>query len=162
MKDLTENMWNEFLIRNEAKETEMMEDGISVEEYMMCAEELINAKNVIVNTGLKSLGIKSQNIAKAYAEGKPINETMYKSKTDAMVVDAAVVESEFYKELSWYKQVLTSGISEADKFTVEDAHAQVLLRKDICVKHIDGAFNDAKLSHDEYEAYVKSNEGMRK
>lgn len=160
MKDLTENMWNEFLIRHEAKEAEMMEDGISVEEYMMCAEELISAKNVIVNTGLKSLSFKSQNVAKAYAEGRPLTETMYKSKTDAMVIDAAVVEGEFYKEQSWFNQVLASDISEADRFTVNDTHNQVLLRKEICVKHIDGALNDAKFAHDEYIAYTKSNEGM--
>lgn len=54
MKKLTENMWNEVLAYNETKEAEILENGVTLEDYMLCATELVENKNNIVITGLKS------------------------------------------------------------------------------------------------------------
>ncbi len=162
MKKLTENMWNEVLAYNETKEAEILENGVTLEDYMLCATELVENKNNIVITGLKSLKAKSQNVAKAFAEGHPLTDTMFNSKTDAMFIDACIVEGEFHKENYLYEAVLKTDISEYDRFNVKDVHTQVGLVKEICVKQIDGAINDANFARDEYIAYTKSNEGMKK
>lgn len=162
MTKLTADMWNEILVYNETKEVEIFEKGVCIDDYMLCANQLLQNKNPIVNTGLKSLTAKAQNIAKAFAEGKPLTESLFNSKTDAMFIDACIVEGEFYKENFLFQALLKTDISDYEKLNAQDLHTQVGIAKQVCVKQIDGAINDANFARDEYLAYEKSNQGMNK
>ncbi len=152
MSKLTENMWNEVLSYHETKENEIMENGVTLDEYMEVANAIINKNNPIINTGIKSLKIKSQNLAKTLAEGKYISDSVYNSKTDAMFIDACVVEGEFYNENNLYKLARHQLESEFELEQCDDIHNQVLAVKNECVKTINGAITDVQCAREESQA----------
>lgn len=154
MSKLTEDMWNEVLSYHETKEDEIMENGVTLAEYAEFANAIITKNNPIINTGLKSLSIKSQNLARILANDGKMSESLYNSKTDAMFIDACVVEGEFFSENNLYNLARKSLETDSDIEYCEDLHSQVLNIKKECIDKIDAAIKDVKGALEDSQSYI--------